>query len=456
MGKPTGFLDYKRENDLEIAPKERIQNFNEFHIPLSLEKQRLQGARCMACGVPFCQAGMMIGGMASGCPLNNLVPECNDLVYHGNWEEAYRRLTKTHCFPEFTSRVCPALCEAACTCNLNGDPVTTKANERAIIENAYATGLVKACPPEVRTGKKVAVVGSGRSGLATALQLNKRGHKVTVFERNDRIGGLLRYGIPNMKLDKKVIDRRQALMQEEGIEFVTNANIGENVRADDLLKEYELAVKKRAEHIPLQYIVGETEFMGLKFKVNSNVLIPRQDTETLVEEALKKVKPGMKVLDMCTGSGCIIISILHNVEGVKGYAVDISKQAVNVAKENAKLNEVPVLFERSDLFEMVTEKFDVIVSNPPYIPTDVIPQLMPEVQVFEPVEALDGKEDGLYFYRKIVEQSRDYLNPGGYLMFEIGYDQGKDVSEMMTDAGFSDVCVKKDLAGNDRVVTGML
>ncbi len=225
---------------------------------------------------------------------------------------------------------------------------------------------------------------------------------------------------------------------------------------DDLLKEYELTVKKRAEHIPLQYIVGETEFMGLKFKVNSNVLIPRQDTETLVEEALKKVKPGMKVLDMCTGSGCIIISILHNVEGVKGYAVDISKQAVNVAKENAKLNEVPVLFERSDLFEMVTEKFDVIVSNPPYIPTDVIPQLMPEVQVFEPIEALDGKEDGLYFYRRIVEQSKDYLNSGGSLMFEIGYDQGKDVSKMMTDAGFSNVCVKKDLAGNDRVVTGML
>mgnify|MGYP000249109924 CR=1 FL=1 len=225
---------------------------------------------------------------------------------------------------------------------------------------------------------------------------------------------------------------------------------------DDLLKEYELAIKKRAEHIPLQYIVGETEFMGLKFKVNSNVLIPRQDTETLVEEALKTVKPGMKVLDMCTGSGCIIISILHNVEGVKGYAVDISKQAVNVAKENAKLNEVPVLFERSDLFEMVTEKFDVIVSNPPYIPTDVIPQLMPEVQVFEPIEALDGKEDGLYFYRKIVEQSKDYLNCGGSLMFEIGYDQGKDVSKMMTDAGFSNVCVKKDLAGNDRVATGML
>ena len=215
---------------------------------------------------------------------------------------------------------------------------------------------------------------------------------------------------------------------------------------------------KRAQHIPLQHITGRAYFMGYEFCVDERVLVPRQDTEVLVETALTHLKDSRspKILDMCTGSGCIIISILHNVEGVKGYAVDISKQAVNVAKENAKLNEVPVLFERSDLFEMVTEKFDVIVSNPPYIPTDVIPQLMPEVQVFEPIEALDGKEDGLYFYRKIVEQSKDYLNSGGSLMFEIGYDQGKDVSKMMTDAGFSNVCVKKDLAGNDRVVTGML
>lgn len=224
--------------------------------------------------------------------------------------------------------------------------------------------------------------------------------------------------------------------------------------SDDLLKEYELVIKKRAEHIPLQYIVGETEFMGLKFKVNSNVLIPRQDTETLVEEALKVVKPGMKVLDMCTGSGCIIISIMHNVEGVKGYAVDISKQALNVAKENAKLNEVSILFERGDLFETVSDKFDIIVSNPPYIPTAVIPKLMPEVQGFEPIEALDGKEDGLYFYRKIVSQSMDHLNPEGFLMLEIGCDQGKAVTQMMSEAGFGNICTKKDLAGNDRVVIG--
>ena len=242
MGKPTGFMEYERETAKAESPLERIKHFNEFHTPLSKEKQRQQAARCMACGVPFCQAGMMIGGMASGCPLNNLVPEWNDLLYNGCYEQAYARLMKTHCFPEFTSRVCPALCEKACTCNLNGDPVSTKENERTIIENAFATGLIKANPPKVRTGKTVAVVGSGPSGLATAMQLNKRGHKVTVFERNDRIGGLLRYGIPNMKLEKQVIDRRVKLMEEEGIEFVTNANIGVDITAEELLQKYDRVV----------------------------------------------------------------------------------------------------------------------------------------------------------------------------------------------------------------------
>ena len=235
-------MEYERETAKAESPLERIHHFNEFHTPLSKEKQRQQAARCMACGVPFCQAGMMIGGMASGCPLNNLVPEWNDLLYNGCYEQAYARLMKTHCFPEFTSRVCPALCEKACTCNLNGDPVSTKENERTIIENAFATGLVKANPPKVRTGKTVAVVGSGPSGLATAMQLNKRGHKVTVFERNDRIGGLLRYGIPNMKLEKQVIDRRVKLMEEEGIEFVTNANIGVDITAEELLQKYDRVV----------------------------------------------------------------------------------------------------------------------------------------------------------------------------------------------------------------------
>lgn len=219
-------------------------------------------------------------------------------------------------------------------------------------------------------------------------------------------------------------------------------------------KEYEIALKKRTEHIPLQYIVGEQEFMGLKFKVNSSVLIPRQDTETLVEEALKKICPDMKVLDMCTGSGCIIISIIKNVPSAEGYAVDISKQALNVAKENAKSNEVPVNFERSDLFDNVTGVYDVIVSNPPYIPTAEIPKLMPEVGSFEPLEALDGKEDGLFFYRKIVAECGSHLRDGGYLLFEIGCEQAEAVTTMLREAGFYEVQVVKDLAGLDRVVIG--
>ncbi|MBQ2901021.1 MAG: peptide chain release factor N(5)-glutamine methyltransferase [Lachnospiraceae bacterium] len=220
--------------------------------------------------------------------------------------------------------------------------------------------------------------------------------------------------------------------------------------------EYESVLSKRAEHVPLQYITGEQEFMGIPFRVNDSVLIPRQDTETLVEEALKVIRPGMKVLDMCTGSGCILISILKNIVDVEGFGYDISKQAINVAKENAKLNNVTATFERSDLFEDVTDTFDVIVSNPPYIPTDVIGELMPEVALFEPMQALDGKEDGLHFYRRIVEAASEYLNPNGMLLFEIGHDQGEAVSSLMKEAGYQNVRVVKDLAGNDRVVIGGL
>ena len=242
MGKSTGFLEYERKAGRGKAPEDRIKNWNEFHASLSEEEQRRQGARCMDCGVPFCQSGMMIGGMVSGCPLHNLVPEWNDLVYLGNWEEAYYRLSSTSNFPEFTGRVCPGLCEAACTCNLNGDPVGTKSNELAIIENAYKMGYAHARPPKVRSGKKVAVIGSGPSGLATADQLNRRGHSVTVYERRDRVGGLLMYGIPNMKLEKHIVERKINIMKEEGVTFVTNCNVGVDVKAEQLLKEYDRVV----------------------------------------------------------------------------------------------------------------------------------------------------------------------------------------------------------------------
>ncbi len=219
--------------------KELKLDFNEFHEKPSKEAQALEAKRCMNCGVPFCQAGTMISGMASGCPLNNLVPETNALVSMGNFEQAYYRLSKTHSFPEFTSRVCPALCEAACTAGVHTTPVPTKENERTIIDYAFEKGLVKEVTPATRTGKKVAVIGSGPSGLAAAGLLNMRGHSVTVFERSDRPGGLLRYGIPNMKLDKRVVDRRIALMKEAGVEFKCNVNVGKDIHASKLLKEYD-------------------------------------------------------------------------------------------------------------------------------------------------------------------------------------------------------------------------
>ncbi len=242
MGKPTGFLEYSRQGNPCQSPLERIKHWNEFHPMLPEEERRKQGARCMECGVPFCQSGVELAGMFTGCPLHNLVPEWNDLIYTGNLDQALARLTKTNSFPEFTGRVCPALCEAACTCGLNGDPVTVKENELAIIEAGFASGAMAPQPPRVRTGKRVAVVGSGPAGLAAAQQLNRRGHTVTVLEREDRVGGLLMYGIPNMKLQKEIVARRTGLMAAEGVVFRTSCDVGRDLPAQALLEEYDAVV----------------------------------------------------------------------------------------------------------------------------------------------------------------------------------------------------------------------
>ncbi len=267
MGKPTGFMEYDRQETECICPKDRIKNFDEFHKGLSKEKRQQQAARCMSCGVPFCQAGVMISGMASGCPLHNLVPETNELLYHGNYEQAYRRLAKTHSFPEFTGRVCPALCEAACTCGHILESVTTRDNEKDIIEYAFEHGLVDEGEPEVRTGKKVAVVGSGPSGLACAQLLNRRGHKVTVFERFDRPGGLLRYGIPNMKLDKRIVDRRIDIMEKSGIEFKCNVNVGVDISAEKLREEYDSVVLCCGASKPRDINAEGRDAQGIMFAV---------------------------------------------------------------------------------------------------------------------------------------------------------------------------------------------
>jgi glutamate synthase (NADPH/NADH) small chain len=242
MGKPTGFLEFPRELPLAAPPAERVHNWEEFHGHGDTSLLQKQGARCMDCGVPFCHTGTLIGGMASGCPINNLIPEWNDLVYRGLWEEALIRLHKTNNFPEFTGRVCPAPCEGSCVLGITEPPVTIKSIECAVIDRGFEEGWVRPEPPVLRTGKKVAVVGSGPAGLASAAQLNRAGHLVTVFERADRIGGLLMYGIPNMKLDKRIVQRRIDVMAAEGVTFVTSCEVGKDYPAARLREEFDAVV----------------------------------------------------------------------------------------------------------------------------------------------------------------------------------------------------------------------
>lgn len=319
MGKPTGFIEYKRNTSTSEKPQLRIKHFNEFHSPLSKEKQQLQGARCMDCGVPFCQSGIILNGAVSGCPLNNLIPEWNDLIYTGNWEQALYRLLKTNNFPEFTSRVCPAPCETSCTNGLNGEPVTIKENEMGIIENGYKNGYIKPQIPKVRTGKRVAIVGSGPSGLAAADQLNKRGHLVTVFEREDRIGGLLMYGIPNMKLEKHIIDRRINLMQQEGIEFITNANVGENYEVSKLLKDYDSIILACGASNPRDINVSGRQLNGIYFAVD----FLKQTTKSLLNSNLQdknyisaKGKNVLVIGGGDTGNDCVGTSIRQGCNSV--------------------------------------------------------------------------------------------------------------------------------------------
>ena len=342
MGKPTGFMDYKREVSRDAEPKERIKNFMEFHEHLPLERQRLQGARCMECGVPFCQAGMNLCGMTSGCPLHNLVPEWNDLVYTGNWEQAYSRLTKTNSFPEFTSRVCPALCEAACTCNLVGEPVATKENEYAIIEYAYEKGYADPKPPKVRTGKKVAVVGSGPSGLAAADQLNKRGHSVTVFERSDRIGGLLMYGIPNMKLEKPVVERKVKVMEAEGVRFVTNADVGKEIKAEKLLSEFDRVILACGSSNPRDINAPGRDAKGICFAVD----FLKANTKSLLDSDFADKKfvdtKGKNVVIIGggdTGNDCVGTSIRHGCKSVT--QIEMMPKAPDTRAENNPWPEWP-------------------------------------------------------------------------------------------------------------------
>lgn len=319
MAKPTGFLEYSRGVSPDRPVKERIRDWKEFHTSLPLEEQRLQGARCMDCGTSFCQMGLILGKGAAGCPLNNLIPEWNELLYKGMMEKAFKRLEKTSSFPEFTSRVCPALCEGSCTLGLNGEAVSTKQNERTIIEHAFSQGWVKPRPPKTRTGKKVAVVGSGPSGLACADRLNKHGHTVTVFEKADRPGGLLMYGIPNMKLDKEIVLRRTALMEAEGVIFRTGTEVGADIPAEKLREEFDAVVLCVGAKKPRDLNAPGRECGGVHFAVD----FLAANTKSLLDSGLAdgsyisaKDKDVIIIGGGDTGTDCVGTSIRHGCRSV--------------------------------------------------------------------------------------------------------------------------------------------
>ena len=314
MGKPTGFLEYERKLPPSRDPLERIRDWKEFVLDFAGEKLAEQGARCMNCGIPYCHTGMIYAGAAMGCPINNLIPEWNDLVYRGLWREAYFRLRKTNNFPEFTGRVCPAPCEGSCTVSLHQKAVTIKNIERSIIERAFAEGRVQPRIPAKRSGKKVAVVGSGPSGLACADELNQAGHMVTVFEKADRPGGLLMYGIPNMKLDKRIVFRRVDLLQREGITFATNTEVGRDLPAETLIRDYDAAVLCGGARNPRDLKAEGRELRGITFAVD----FLSQNTRSLLDSDRKdgkfisaRDKDVVVVGGGDTGTDCVATSIRH-------------------------------------------------------------------------------------------------------------------------------------------------
>jgi glutamate synthase (NADPH/NADH) small chain len=314
MGKPTGFIEYLRELPAELTPLERLRNWDEFHLPMEEDKLRTQAARCMDCGTPFCHTGILISGMASGCPINNLIPEWNDLVYRGLWQEALERLHKTNNFPEFTGRVCPAPCEGSCVLGINNPPITIKNIECSIIDRGWEEGWITPQPPSSRTGKKVAVVGSGPAGLCAAAQLNQAGHLVTVFERADRPGGLLMYGIPNMKLEKEaVVLRRIKVLEAEGINFVCGTEIGKDISAKQLLEEFDAVILCIGATKPRDLSIEGRSLQGIHFAMdflgnNTKALLNHQPDANFISAQDKDV---VIIGGGDTGTDCVGTSLRH-------------------------------------------------------------------------------------------------------------------------------------------------
>ncbi|MSR77666.1 MAG: glutamate synthase subunit beta [Candidatus Omnitrophica bacterium] len=335
MGKPTGFKEYQRELPKDRSSLERVKDWNEFHEHMPESRLQEQGARCMDCGIPFCHSGTLLAGMAQGCPVNNLIPEWNDLVYRGLWQEALERLHKTNNFPEFTGRVCPAPCEGSCVLGISEPAVTIKNIENTIADKGFEEGWITAEPPEKRTGKKVAVVGSGPAGLSAAAQLNKAGHLVTVYERADRIGGLLMYGIPNMKLDKKIVQRRVDLLAAEGVKFVTNTEIGKDIPAAQLQKEFDAVLLCGGATKPRDLPIEGRNLKGVHFAMeflhaNTKTLLDEKPTDHFISAKEKDV---IVIGGGDTGTDCVGTSLRHDCKSLIQLEI-LPKPPENRAPDN--------------------------------------------------------------------------------------------------------------------------
>lgn len=322
MSTPTGFMEYKREIAVDRDPLERIKDWEEFHLHLSEDRLKTQGARCMDCGTPYCHTGIEMTGGASGCPVNNLIPEWNNLVYRGLWKEALERLHKTNNFPEFTGRVCPAPCEGSCTVGLIGDPVTIKSIEESIVEKGFSEGWIVPVVPATRTGKKVAIVGSGPAGLAAAAQLNKVGHSVTVYERADRVGGLMTYGIPSMKLNKSVVERRVKLLEAEGIEFVTNTEIGKHISKEELLEKFDAVVLCGGATKPRDLNIEGSDFKGIHYAMDYLTLSIKSYLDSNFADGQFISAEGKDVIVIGggdTGTDCVATALRQNCKSVTQF-----------------------------------------------------------------------------------------------------------------------------------------
>lgn len=422
MGKTTGFMEYPREKARERSPLMRINDWREYSAPLSDVALKKQGARCMDCGTPFCHMGMELEGSTTGCPLYNLIPEWNDLVYQGRWKEALDRLLKTNNFPEFTGRVCPAPCEGSCTLAITDPAVAIKSIERTIIDKGFENGWITPRIPAKRTGKKVAVIGSGPAGLASADQLNQAGHSVTIYERADRPGGLLMYGIPNMKLEKEVVERRIRLLIQEGIDFVTNTEVGKDITAEELRNEYDAVIlctgaqKQRSLEIEGHHAKGVHFAMDFLTTSTKSLLDSNFEDKNFIDTEDKDV---IVIGGGDTGADCVATALRQKCRSVVQFGKH--PQLPTTRTEDNRWPAYPNVFTLDYAYEEADAKFGGDPRQYSIQTQKIVSDENGQVKELHTIQMEKYKgDDGRFYFKEIPGSERVW--PAQYVFVAIGFE----------------------------------